>query len=271
MFQEEKITFIGSGVMAHAMIAGLIAQKLIEPAAITASDPLKHLGEALTNEYGIQHTTNNSEAIKEASIIILAVKPQYAADVFAGLQGQVPADVLILSIMAGVPVAKISQGLQTERIVRVMPNTPARVGKGMSVWTATDQVSQAQRAYARAILGALGKEIFVDREYFLDMATAMSGSGPAYVFLFIEALVDAGVHLGFSRPIAQELALQTIEGSLEFARQHPHHPAELRNMVTSPGGTTAEALYHLEKGGLRAIISRAVFAAYEKSIALGGK
>jgi len=150
-----------------------------------------------------------------------------------------------------------------------MPNTPARVGKGMSVWIATDSVSDAQKSHAQEILGALGEEIFVDHEYYLDMATALSGTGPAYVFLFIEALIDAGVHMGFSRRVAQELVLQTMEGSVAFARQHQRHPVELRNMVTSPGGTTADALYQLEKGGFRTIISKAVFAAYQKSRLLG--
>jgi pyrroline-5-carboxylate reductase len=151
-----------------------------------------------------------------------------------------------------------------------MPNTPVLVAKGMSAWTATESVSEAQKNHARAILQALGEEIFMDHVYFLDMATALSGSGPAYVFLFIEALIDSGVHMGFSRRVAQELVLQTLEGSVAIARKYERHPVELRNMVTSPGGTTADALYQLEKGGFRTIISKAVFAAYQKSVRLGG-
>jgi len=269
MLQEKKVTFIGSGVMGQAMIAGLIEHDLIAPQNVIASDPIKSLGERLNEQYGVGHSTDNVAASQGADIVILAVKPQYLDPVLAELGGKLPSETLILSIVAGVPIDKISRHLKLETIVRVMPNTPARVGKGMSVWTATDAVNEAQREQVKAILGALGQEIFVEHEYFLDMATALCGSGPAYVFLFIEALIDAGVHMGFSRPIAQELVLQTVEGSVAFARAYPSHPAELRNMVTSPGGTTADALYQLEKGGMRAILSKAVFAAYQKSKALG--
>ena len=152
-----------------------------------------------------------------------------------------------------------------------MPNTPAQIGAAMTVWTASDQTSTEQQAQARAILAALGDELYVGDENYLDMATALSGTGPAYVFLFMEALVDAGVHLGFSRRIAQRLVTQTVLGSALFAQQSHLHPAELRNMVTSPGGTSAEALYQLEKGALRTVLSRAVWAAYQRSRILGGE
>ena len=270
MFPTEKITFIGGGVMGEAMIAALINQELIEPQHITASDPLKERGDILVKQYGIRYTASNVEAVAEADLVILSVKPQFLDDVLAELNGKIHRGVLIISIVAGVPIAKISRGLELNTIVRVMPNTPARVSQGMSVWTATDGVSQAQRNQTKTILGSLGAEIYVEKEYFLDMATALSGSGPGYVFLFIEALIDAGVQMGFSHHVAKEMVLQTVAGSVELARKFPHHPAELRNMVTSPGGTTADALYQLEKGGFRAIISKAVFAAYQKSIALGG-
>jgi pyrroline-5-carboxylate reductase len=151
-----------------------------------------------------------------------------------------------------------------------MPNTPAQIGQGMSVWMSTSEVEPRQREQAQMILRALGEEIAVDDEDYLDMATALSGTGPAYVFLFMEALIDAGVHLGFSRRVAQQLVLQTLQGSVAYARQSNLHPAELRNQVTSPGGTSAEALYQLEKGGLRTVLSRAIWAAYQKSRYLGG-
>ena len=150
-----------------------------------------------------------------------------------------------------------------------MPNTPGQIGEGIAVWMATAETTEAQRAQARAIVGALGEEIYVEKEHYLDMATALSGSGPAYVFLFIEALTDAGVRMGFSRPVAEKLALQTVRGSAIYAQETGLHPAVLRNRVTSPGGTTAEALYQLEKGGFRALISQAVWAAYQKSKLLG--
>lgn len=270
MLQNEQIAFIGSGVMAQAMIAGLVNQKLIDPQGVVASGPRKERGEQLTKRYGIRHTTNNVEAVQNANIVVLSVKPQLLDEVMVEIKEAVKPEALILSIVAGATIKWMNDALQHNTIVRVMPNTPARVGKGMSVWTATHTVSDAQKEHARTILKALGEEIFVDHEYFLDMATALSGSGPAYVFLFIEALIDSGVHMGFSRRVAQELVLQTVEGAVTFARQYQRHPVELRNMVTSPGGTTADALYQLEKGGFRTIISKAVFAAYQKSKFLGG-
>jgi pyrroline-5-carboxylate reductase len=201
---------------------------------------------------------------------VLAIKPQTLKEVCSQLQGHIPARSLVLSIIAGATIAAISRGLHHYRVVRVMPNTPARVGKGMSVWTATEDVNETQRGYARGLLSALGEEIFVDNEDYLDMATALSGTGPAYVFLFMEAMIDAGVHMGFSRRIAEQLVYQTIEGSLAFARDSKRHPAELRNMVTSPGGTSADAIYQLDKGGFRTVLSKAIWAAYKKSRLLGG-
>ncbi len=270
MLENKRIAFIGSGTIAQSMIAGLVNQNLVDPQHIIASGPRKSRGEQLTKRYGIRHTTKNVNAVRDADIVVLSVKPQVIPEVLEELHDRIKPNALVITVAAGVPIKKITTGLNHPMVVRVMPNTPVRVGKGMSVWTATDTVSDAQRGAAQTIFQSLGKEIFVSHEYYLDMATALSGSGPAYVFLFIEALVDAGVHMGFSRNVAEELVLQTMEGSIEFARQHRRHPAELRNMVTSPGGTTADALYQLEKGGFRTITSKAVFAAYQKSKKLGG-
>ena len=152
-----------------------------------------------------------------------------------------------------------------------MPNTPAQIGEGITVWTAARAVSAEQQEMARRILAALGEEIFVEEETYLDMATALSGTGPAYVFLFMEAMVDAGVHLGFPRRIAERLVAQTVRGSVDYytRREDPVHLARLRNEVTSPGGTSAAALYYLEKAGFRTAISRAIWAAYERSQELG--
>ncbi len=270
MLKETKICFIGSGAMATAMIAGLTKQKLVEPANIIASDPYPDQLDKLAGRYHVHITQNNLEAVKERNIVVLSIKPQNLAEVGAELRGHVPADSLILSIIAGAPIGSISRKFHHYRVVRVMPNTPARVGKGMSVWTCTDEVSDTQKAQAKTILAALGEELFVDHEDYLDMATALSGTGPAYVFLFMEAMIDAGVHMGFSRRVSEQLVYQTIEGSVAFARDSGRHPAELRNMVTSPGGTTADALYQLEKGGFRTVLSRAIWAAYKKSRYLGG-
>ncbi|MBN1221123.1 MAG: pyrroline-5-carboxylate reductase [Anaerolineae bacterium] len=270
MLKDTNICFIGAGAMATAMIAGMTKKELIGPANITASDPYPGQLEKLADRYHINTTQNNLEAVKEKDIIVLSVKPQNLAEIGKELQGRLPTRALVISIIAGATIAKISQALHHYRVVRVMPNTPARVGKGMSVWTGTGEVSETQQQQAQAILAALGEEIYVDDEDYLDMATALSGTGPAYVFLFMEAMIDAGVHMGFSRRIAEQLVFQTIEGSVAFARDSGRHAAELRNMVTSPGGTTADALYQLEKGGFRTVLSKAIWAAYNKSRRLGG-
>jgi pyrroline-5-carboxylate reductase len=166
-------------------------------------------------------------------------------------------------------IAQIAKGLKHDAIVRAMPNTPAQIGEGITVWTATSEVTPDQSEQTRLILGAMGETVYVDHERFMDMATALSGTGPAYVLLMMEAMVDAGVHLGFSRRIAEKLVIQTMHGTVEYARQSDKHPATLRNEVTSPGGTSAEALFQLESGGLRTVLARAIWAAYQRSVALG--
>jgi len=270
MLKETSICFIGGGAMATAMMAGLSKQKLIEPDSITVSDPYPAQLEKLSGRYNVHTTASNLEAVENKDIVILSIKPQNLAEVGTELRGHIPTESLVLSIIAGAPLRTLSRRLHHYRVVRVMPNTPARVGQGMSVWTCTEEVNETQRKYARTILAALGEELFVDHEDYLDMATALSGTGPAYVFLFMEAMIDAGVHMGFSRRVAEQLVYQTIEGSVTFARDSQRHQAELRNMVTSPGGTTADALYQLEKGGFRTVLSKAIWAAYQKSRYLGG-
>lgn len=270
MLQNTKMCFIGGGTMGTAMIAGLTKQELIRPECITVSDPYPAQLEKLATNYGVHTTASNLEAVQGKDIIILSIKPQTLGEVGAELRGHIQPGALVLSILAGATIGKISQKLHHFSVVRVMPNTPALVGKAMSVWTATDEVNEAQRRQAQTILAALGEELYVDNEDYMDMATALSGTGPAYVFMFMEAMIDAGVHMGFSRRVSEQLVLQTIEGSVAFARDSQRHPAELRNMVTSPGGTTAEALYQLEKGGFRTVLSKAIWAAYQKSRFLGG-
>jgi pyrroline-5-carboxylate reductase len=267
--KDSLVAFIGSGVMAEAMINGILSEGLTKPDLILAADPREERGQELEDKYGVRATTDNREAVKEAHIVVLSVKPQVMPAVLEELHGLVPPSALVLSIVAGSRIKVIAEGLGHSAVVRVMPNTPAQIGEGMSVWTATSSVGEQQRAQAQTILKALGEEVYLDDEDYLDMATALSGTGPAYVFLFMEAMIDAGVHLGFSRRVAEQLVLQTIRGSVDFARQLVAHPAELRNMVTSPGGTSAEALYQLEKGGFRTVLSRAIWAAYQKSKYLG--
>jgi pyrroline-5-carboxylate reductase len=265
---KSKIALIGPGVMAEAMIAGLLRQKLADPRNIIASGPREERGDELHKKYGIKVTTDNASAVHEADVVVLSVKPQRLSEVMKGLKGIRP-DALVLSIIAGASIKKISTGLKHKSIVRSMPNTPGQIGEGITVWAASKDVSDEQQKMARSILSAMGEEVYVEDESYLDMATALSGSGPAYVFLFTEALIDAGVHMGFPRRIAEQLVLQTIKGSASFYQGASRHPATLRNQVTSPGGTSAEALYYLEKAGFRTAISRAVWAAYQRSLELG--
>jgi len=265
---KNKIAFIGPGVMAEAMIAGLLRRKLAKPENISAAGPRGERGSELSKKYGIKSMTDNSSAVSQADVVVLSVKPQRLSEVMKGLKG-IRSEALVLSIIAGASIKKISTGLKHKAVVRSMPNTPGQIGEGITVWTSSKEVTAEQQEMARAILGALGEEVFVEDESYLDMATALSGSGPAYVFLFTEALIDAGVHMGFPRRIAEQLVLQTIKGSASFYQAAERHPATLRNQVTSPGGTSAEALYYLEKAGFRTAISRAVWAAYQRSLELG--
>jgi pyrroline-5-carboxylate reductase len=269
MLNDSKIAFIGSGAMAEAMIAGLLNQHLIDPRHLTGAGPREERGVALRQKYGVCTTTSNLEAAKDAAIVVLSVKPQILPTVMHELKGHLTPGALVLSIIAGMPIANIAQGLLHTGIVRAMPNTPARIGQGITVWMASSDVTDEQRQQAEIILSALGEQVFVDDEDYLDMATALSGTGPAYVFLFMEAMVDAGVHLGFSRHVAEKLVLQTVKGSVEYILHSPNHLARLRNQVTSPGGTSAEALYFLEKAGFRTALSRAIWAAYQRSVQLG--
>jgi pyrroline-5-carboxylate reductase len=268
---DTKIAFVGPGVMAEAMIAGLINQKAVSSESITVSGPSTARVDELGERHAICTETDNAAAVTDADVVVLAVKPQRLDRVMNDVRGSVKPAALVLSIVAGATIDKIAAGLDHQVIVRSMPNTPAQIGEGITVWTAAEAVSGEQREVAREILTAFGDEVFLDEERFLDMATALSGTGPSYVFLFMEAMVDAGVHLGFSRKVAETLVAKTVRGSVDFYMEpdNPLHLAGLRNQVTSPGGTSAAALYYLEKAGFRTAISRAVWAAYERSRELG--
>jgi pyrroline-5-carboxylate reductase len=262
------MAFIGSGAMGEAMISSLLTRGVVEPKAISASDPHGERLKNLETRFGVATSPQNLGAARDARIVILSVKPQMLRFVFRDLCGKLRKDALVLSIVAGARLESIAQGLKHPSVVRSMPNTPAQVGEGMTVWTANAGVTPVQREQTQAILRAFGKELFVADEAFLDMATAISGSGPSYVFLFMEALIDAAVHLGFSREDARMLVTQTVRGSAVYAENSASHPAEMRNLVTSPGGTSAHALYQLEKGGFRTLLSKAVWAAYQRSVSL---
>ena len=269
MLKNVRVTFIGGGVMAEAMIKGLLAKALVAPAQIVVAEPRTERAVELRAKYRVNTQTDNLSAVEGAGVIVLAVKPQVLGEALAALKGRIPRQALVLSIAAGARISTIVDGLAHPAVVRSMPNTPAQVAQGMTVWSSAPGVTPNQQDQVRAILGALGVEVYMEDEDYLDKATALSGSGPAYVFLFMEALVEAGVQLGFTQKMAEQLVLQTMKGSVEYALQAQQDFSHLRKQVTSPGGTTAEALDYLDKAGFRTAISGALWAAYQKSIQLG--
>ena len=259
-----RIAFIGGGVMGEAMVKCLLTKRVALPEDIVVSDinPLRR--ELLSRECGVRVFADNRKAAANADLIVLAVKPQDLPGVAEEVKALSP-DQLVLSVVAGATLSSLCQSLDHSSVVRAMPNMPVQIGEGITIWTASVGTRRKQKELAETVLRALGKEIYVTDEKYLDMATALSGSGPAYVFLFIEALVDAGVHIGLPRNVAQQLVTQTILGSTLAVDKMGKHPADLRNMVTSPGGTTAEALLQLEKGRFRSLLVKAVAAAYKKA------
>ncbi len=255
--------------MGEAMLSALIAKKLSKPEELYVNDIAEPRRQYLEHKYGVRTTGDNLLAIKDSDAIVLAIKPQNLAVAMAELKGKFKPGQLALSIVAGARIDTLCQGLKHQSIVRCMPNTPSQVGEGMSVWTATSTVTEEQKGWAGSILGAMGKEIYVAEEKYIDMATAISGSGPAYFFLFVESLVNSAVNIGLPRDTAEALALQAMLGAAHLIQQSGKPPAELRRMVTSPGGTTAEAVRQFEQGGLGQLVLQAVTAAYNKAIELG--
>ena len=263
------ISFIGGGAMAEAMIAGVIEAGVTGAEQIRVGEPVEARRGYLRDTYSVETSHDNLDAVRGADVVILAVKPQQTAAVISGLNGRIDEGTTVLSIVGGFKVIQLVDGLGHKAVVRVMPNTPAQIGAGMSVWTATDDVSDAGREAAGAVLRSLGEEIYVPDEKLIDMATALSGCGPAYVFLFIEALIDAGVYIGMSRDMSRTLALQTVLGSARLVAESGRHPAELKDMVTSPAGATVEGILAFEQRAFRGAVMDAVSAAYDKSMALG--
>jgi len=266
---SSTIATVGSGVMAEAMVAGLLRGNLVSPDQVVASHPRAERRAALETTHGIRVVASNTEAVTGADVIILAVKPQTLARVAREIGPVLRPGQLVLSVLAGPTTKALVATLGHDQVVRAMPNTPARIGSGMTVWYATPATTEVQRSQAKALLGALGAELEVEDEKWVAMATAVSGTGPAYVFLVMEALIDAAVHLGFPRHIAHDLVIETLEGSTRFAKQSGDHPAVLRNMVTSPAGTSAAAIHELESGRLRTVLSEAVWAAFRRTVEVG--
>jgi len=264
-----RVGIVGAGVMAEAIIAGLIADRAVAPERLSASHPRRERREVLAERHGIHPVAANRDALTDAEVVVLAVKPQMLVRVMRELRGRLNPDQVVVSIVAGATIRTLVDGLQHAAVVRAMPNTPSQIRRGMTVWAASDACAARQRDMARAVLRALGDEREVADEAFVAMATALSGTGPTYLFAVMEALIDAGVHLGFPRELAHDLVVETLVGSAEYARQSELHPAQLRNAVTSPGGTSAAAIYELEKGRIRTVFSDAVWAAYRRTLELG--
>ncbi|MEO8458540.1 MAG: pyrroline-5-carboxylate reductase [Chloroflexota bacterium] len=264
-----KLAFIGGGMMGEAMIAGALARDISDAGSIRVCDIAPARRKVLTSRYGVKTLDNPMEAAEGAEIVVLAVKPQEFTAAAVELAEVLEPKQTVMSIMAGLRIATLTEKLDHEAIIRAIPNTAAQIGESMSVWTATPAVSKPAREQVRLLLGVLGKEIYVDAEKYVDMATAVSSSGPAYVFLVMEAMIDAAVHIGLRREMAAPMVIQTLLGSARYAQESGKHPAELRNQVTSPGGTTTEGLLVLEEAGLRAAFAEAIQAAYEKAQQLG--
>jgi pyrroline-5-carboxylate reductase len=263
------VAIVGAGVMAEAMISGLLADRAVTPANLVASHPRRDRREALAKRHGIKVVARNADAVIAAEIVVLAVKPQMLGAVMREVGPELAKSQVVLSIVAGATLRTLTTGLNHAAVVRAMPNTPAQIRRGIAVWTGSSACTARQRDLARSVLRAIGSEKEVADETFVAMATALSGTGPTYLFAVKEALIDAGVHMGFPRELAHDLVVETLIGSAEYAAQSELHPAQLRNLVTSPGGTSAAAIYELEKGRIRTVLSDAVWAAYRRTLELG--
>jgi pyrroline-5-carboxylate reductase len=266
---SQKVGFIGAGRMARALAGGLVRAGLVKPEQIAAADPVAEaVGLLLSDTPGAKGAAGNRELVRVCDVIVLAVKPQHFADATSGL-AEIAAGKLVVSILAGVRLAKLAAALPGSRVVRVMPNTPALVGAGASAYASGPSATPADGELVGRMLSAIGRAYPVE-EYLLDAVTGLSGSGPAFVYVTIEALADGGVRMGLPRDLSLALAAQTVRGAAEMVLATGGHPAVLKDQVASPGGTTIAGLQALEKGGLRAAFIAAVEAATQRSIELGG-
>lgn len=265
-----RLGLIGGGLMGEAIVAAVLNKGVLSPADIVASDTSPQRRDLLARQYGLAITDDNARVADEADIALLAVKPQEFGSVAKVIQGHLNSGQTVVSIMAGIRLERLCSALDYPTVVRVMPNTPAMVGEGVSLWTATDAVTEEEREKVRHLLTALGRELYVADEKYLDMATAVSASGPAFIFLVMEALTDAGVHIGLRRDLTVEMVTQTVLGTARLAQETGKPFSELRHMVTSPAGTTVEGLRVLENARVRAAFIEAIIATYEKAQGLGG-
>jgi len=270
MLTNKKICIIGTGNMGQALVSGLVGSGSSKPKNIICTDVREAKLKAIEKEYGVQTTTNNLEAVSQAEIIIYAVKPQLMAAVINETAGILDMSKLIISIAAGVPVAALESCLNKElRLIRVMPNIAAAVKEAATAVAAGKHASKEDVQTAMAIFDSIGKTVFIEENYLMDAITGLSGSGPAYIFLIVEALADAGVKVGLSRQEALFLSAQTVLGAAKMLIETHEHPGQLRDKVTSPGGTAIAGLATLEEGGLRTTLIHAVEVATNRSRELG--
>lgn len=267
--ENQRIAFVGSGVMAEVMINGLLTRQVVAPERIWASGPREERAGQLRERYGVRATTENLEAVENADILVLAVKPQSLAKVLRQIRGAIRHEHLVMSIIAGARMATIGSALDHPAIVRCMPNLPCQIHRGMTIWTATPEVSAGVRENVRRILQTMGKEIYVPDERDVDRATAVNGTGPAIIAHFVKSLEDAANFIGESRDLARQSVIQTILGTAEMILASRQHVGELIDGVTSPGGTTSRAMHILHQGRFSAILTDAIDAAYKRSLELG--
>ena len=264
-----KFALIGAGMMGSAIVTGIVNNKVLDAGEIFISDPDTERTEKLHERLGVNIAASNADAVKNADAVLMAVKPQFLDGALQSIKQAISPEILVISIVAGVPVSRYTDTLDVHRVVRVMPNTPAQIGEGVCGWYAADAVTPEQKTLAKNILSVLGMQFEVKRETDLDLITAVSGSGPAYVYLFIESMIDAAVQMGLPRPLSEKIVLQTVYGSAAYMKNAGKHPVILKNEVTSPGGTTAAALAAMEKYGLRTAVTEGMIACLDTTRELG--
>lgn len=263
--ENRRLAVLGVGMMGGAILNGILSRGFCAGANVTVYDVDSIKTKKFAGSFSVRVADSAPDAVKDADVVLLAVKPQYIDSLMTEIAAALPKDALIISIAAGVRLARLNEKLGAANLVRVMPNTPSQIGKGVSGWIAAAAVNAADKDYVRTLLEQIGSAVEVQSEDQLDQIGAISGSGPAFVYLFIEAMIDASVHLGMPRTAATELVIQTVIGSAEYLKLRGEHPAVLRNEVTSPGGTTAEGLYFMEKENIRTAVARCIWGCYDRT------
>ena len=270
MLKEKKIGFIGTGNMGEALVSGLVLSEKAIPANIICSDVREEQLKEVAEKYGVQTTTDNMEVIRSSEIIIYCTKPQIIAAVLKETASGLDMSKLVISIAAGVPLAAIESCLNKDlRLIRVMPNIAAFVKESATAIAAGNHVLEGDIELAKAVFDSVGKSVFIQENILMDAITGLSGSGPAYIFMIVDAMADAGVKMGISRQNALFLSTQTVLGAAKLLLESKEHPGQLKDRVTSPGGTAIAGIHTLEKGGLRTTLINAVEVATNRSKELG--